>query len=100
ETLARIGKIEWTGAIERISGEPWGYRNRTQLRVAKHGPRVDVGFLEAGSHTLVPTDVCPINSPKLNEVHAALQHMAGERRFPGFLREIEFFTNESDVQLN
>lgn len=100
ETLARIGKIEWAGEIERIASEPWGYRNRTQLRVAKSGPRAEVGFLAAGSHILVPTDACPINSPKLNQVHAALQRMAGERRFPNFLREIEFFTNESDVQLN
>ena len=100
ETLSRIGKIDWTGTIDRIASEPWGYRNRTQLRVAKNGPRVEVGFLQAGSHNLVLTDVCPINSPKLNEAHAALQHMAGERRFPNFLREIEFFTNESDVQLN
>lgn len=100
ETLARIGKIEWSGTIDRIASEPWGYRNRTQLRVARNGPRVEVGFLEAGSHTLVPTDACPINSPKLNQAQAALQLMAGERRFPNFLREIEFFTNESEVQLN
>ncbi|MEZ5393993.1 MAG: hypothetical protein R2724_14300 [Bryobacterales bacterium] len=35
ETLARLGKIEWTGEIETISAEPWGYRNRTQLRIFK-----------------------------------------------------------------
>lgn len=100
ETLARIGKIEWDGEIECIASEPWGYRNRTQLRVVKRGPQADIGFLQAGSHTLVPTDSCPINSPKLNEVHAALLRMSRERRFPGFLKEIEFFTNETDVQLN
>lgn len=100
ESLVRIGKIEWDGEIECIASEPWGYRNRTQFRVSKNGPRASVGFLEAGSHTLVPTDSCPINSPKLNQVQAALERMAGERRFPNFLREIEFFTNESEVQLN
>lgn len=100
ETLARIGKIEWAGPINRIGAEPWGYRNRTQLRVVKQGSRIQIGFLEAGSHRLIPTESCPINSPKLNEAHAALQRMAGERRFPGFLKEVEFFTNETDVQLN
>ncbi|MEZ5363983.1 MAG: methyltransferase [Bryobacterales bacterium] len=39
ETLARLGKIEWTGEIETISAEPWGYRNRTQLRIFKRGRR-------------------------------------------------------------
>lgn len=100
ETLARIGKIEWDGTIERIGSEPYGYRNRTQLRISKRGPKADIGFLQAGSHKLIPTDACPINSPKLNEIHAALLQMSGDRRFPGFLKEVEFFTNETDVQLN
>jgi 23S rRNA (uracil1939-C5)-methyltransferase len=100
ETLARIGKIEWDGEIERIASEPFGYRNRTQLRVVKRGSKADIGFLQAGSHNLVPTDSCPINSPKLNEIHAALLRMSTDRRFPGILKEVEFFTNETDVQLN
>ena len=100
ETLARLGKIEWDGEIEAISAEPWGYRNRTQLRIFKRGRRAEVGFLEAGSHRLVPATDCPINSPKLNEVHVRLRELALDRRFPGFLDEVELFTNERDVQLN
>ena len=100
ETLARLGKIDWSGDVRRIAGEPWGYRNRTQLRIAKRGGGAKVGFLAAGSHRLVEARECPINSPKLNEVHQALRRMAGERRFPAFLQEVELFTNETDVQLN
>ncbi len=56
--------------------------------------------MAAGSHRLVATTECPINSPKLNAVHQALLGMAEQRRFPSFLHEVEFFTNETDVQLN
>lgn len=100
ETLARLGKIEWGEPIETLSGEPWGYRNRTQLRIFKRGPRAEIGFLEAGSHRLVPATDYPINSPKLNQVHVRLRELVRDRRFPAFLEEMEFFTNEHDIQLN
>jgi len=100
ESLARIGKIEYRGEIETIAGEPWGYRNRTQLRLAPRGGRPEVGFFAAGSKRLVAAETCPINSPTLNRVHRSLIEMAGDKRFPGFLHEIELFTNETDVQLN
>jgi 23S rRNA (uracil1939-C5)-methyltransferase len=100
ETLARIAKITWEGDIETISGEPWAYRNRTQLRIVKQGRKVGVGFLEAGSRRLIHAAQCPINSPALNRSHQALLEMAHQRRFPQFLHEVEFFTNETDVQLN
>ena len=100
ETLARVGKITWDGPVETVRAEPWGYRNRTQLRVAKRGRHADVGFFEAGSHRLVAAESCPVNSPVLNRTHQTLREMAREKRFPHFLREVEFFTNETDVQLN
>ncbi len=100
ETLARVGKITWDGPLETLAGEPWGYRNRTQLRVAKRDRIAQVGFFEAGSHRLVAAESCPVNSPLLNRAHQTLREMAQERRFPNFLREVEFFTNETDVQLN
>ena len=100
ETLARVGKITWDGPVETVAGEPWGYRNRTQLRIAKRNRVANIGFFEAGSHRLVATESCPVNSPLLNRAHETLRGMAQERRFPNFLREVEFFTNETDVQLN
>lgn len=100
ETLGRVGGIRWDGPVETVAGEPWGYRNRTQIRLLKRNRRVEIGFLEAGSHRLVETPSCPINSPMLNRAHEALIAMSGERRFPGFLNTVELFTNESDIQLN
>ena len=100
ETLQRVGKLTWPGNVEIVSGEPWGYRNRTQLRVAKRGRQAKTGFLAGGSHQLVAAGTCPINSPALNRAHGALLEMAQEGRFPAFLREIEFFTNENEIQVN
>lgn len=100
ETLARVGKIQWQGPVETVAGEPWGYRNRTQLHILKRGRSAKIGFLEAGSHRLVEAGFCPINSPALNRAHRTLLEMTRDLRFPSFLREIEFFTNETDLQVN
>ncbi len=96
EVLARIGKIEAPGEIRVVSGEPWGYRNRTQFHLAGG----EIGFFGFGSHHLVPVDRCPISSSRINEALTALRGMKGERRFPGFIKSIELFTNESEVQVN
>ena len=95
EMLRRVGKIE-PPEIEVISGEPWNYRNRAQFHV--RGGRI--GYLEARSHSLCPVETCPISSPMINTVLAALVEMARDRRWPAFLRSLEVFTNETDVQLN
>jgi 23S rRNA (uracil1939-C5)-methyltransferase len=96
ETLRRLGGITLTSAIEIISGEPWHYRNRIQL----HIERGRLGFRRADSHELCPITHCPISSPRLNEVIATLNTAIRRPEWPGFLRGLELFTNEQDVQLN
>lgn len=94
EVLRRVGKIDFHDEIGVISGEPWAYRNRTQL----HIDRGAIGYFEAGSHTLCAIDHCPISSPRLNE---AIGHLA--RQLPGyrsFTASVELFTNASAVQFN
>jgi len=68
EVLRRTGKIEFDGDIPAVTGEPWHYRNRTQL----HIERGEIGYFEASSHRLCAIDKCPISSPKLNEAIATL----------------------------
>lgn len=96
ETLRRTGKMESPPAIEIVSGEPWGYRNRIQLHF--EGGRV--GYREIRSHKLCAIDRCPISSPKLNDCIAVLNRMARDRRWPPFLTTAELFTNENEVQFN
>jgi 23S rRNA (uracil1939-C5)-methyltransferase len=96
EELRRVGKIDPPDDIEVVAGEPWGYRNRVQLHI--EGGRI--GYWEARSHTLCAIDRCPIASPKLNETIAALNGMLRDSRWPRFLRALELFTDEAQVQLN
>jgi 23S rRNA (uracil1939-C5)-methyltransferase len=96
EVLRRVGKLEAPNEIEVVTASPWEYRNRAQFHLAGGA----IGYLEAGSNRLCPVDRCPICSPMLNQALGALREMIGDRRFPHFLRSIELFTNESEVQVN
>jgi 23S rRNA (uracil1939-C5)-methyltransferase len=97
EELRRQAKIDMApDAIGIIAGEAWGYRNRVQLHIEEE----HLGYREAGSHKLCAIDQCPIASPKINEVIAALNRMAKDRRWPRFVRSLEIFTDEESVQLN
>lgn len=97
EQLRRVGKIEYSGEIEIVSGPPLGYRNRAQFHVSDGR----IGYLAPRSHTLVPvTADCPVASPRLNEALAAMRERIRDPQFPRFVRSIELFTNETDVQVN
>ena len=96
EEFWRQAKIRLEGEIATISGEPWGYRNRVQLHIADG----KLGYREAGSHKLCAIDRCPISSPKLNQTIRALNAMLLDRKWPRFIRAIEIFTDEEQVQLN
>ncbi len=97
EQLRRVGKIDYQGEIGVISGPPFGYRNRSQFHVANGR----IGYLAARSHELVPvTGECPISSPRVNQALALLRERLNDPKFPRFVREIEVFSNESEVQIN
>jgi 23S rRNA (uracil1939-C5)-methyltransferase len=97
EQLRRVGKIDYVGEIETVSGPPLGYRNRAQFHI--EGGRI--GYLAPRSHALVPLPGdCPIASPRLNLALAAMRERLNDTRFPRFVHSIELFTNESGVQVN
>jgi len=97
EQLRRVGKIEYTGPIEAIGSPAYGYRNRVQVHI--EGEKL--GYLAARSHDFVALEGdCPVSSPRLNQALAAMRGRLGDARFPRFLRSLEVFTNESEVQIN
>jgi 23S rRNA (uracil1939-C5)-methyltransferase len=96
EELRRLGKITPPEEITVIAGEPWGYRNRVQLRVENRR----LGYLEMRSHKLCAIAECPIASPKLNQAIAALNRMLHDPKWPRMVRSFELFTDETSVQLN
>jgi 23S rRNA (uracil1939-C5)-methyltransferase len=95
ETLRRVGKIEYEGDIQLISGDPWFYRNRIQLHFFERAS----GFHKTGSHELCAIDHCYVSSPKLVEVIHQLSKAVTRPEWPAFLRSAELFTNETEVQL-
>lgn len=96
EVLRRVGKIEAPEQVGLRTGEPLGYRNRSQFHL--RGPRI--GYLAAGSHELVPVDECPISAPAINEALAVLKKSVKDRRWPRFVEQIELFTNGHDTLVN
>ncbi len=95
EELRRVGKFEPPQEIGIVSAEPWGYRNRAQFHIEGR----ELGYREPGSHRLCAINQCPISSPRINEIIATLNDMLRDVRWPKFIRSVEVFTDESQVQL-
>lgn len=95
EELRRIGKFDAPSEIAVVAAEPWGYRNRVQLHIESGR----LGYWEARSHKLCAITLCPISSPKLNETIGILRAMLHDPRWPRFIRALEVFTDEEQVQL-
>jgi len=97
ETLRRGAKIEFDESrISVISGDQWGYRNRTQFHIEDGR----IGYRQMRSQKLIPAAECPISSPKINEALAKLNRMVKDRRWPRFVTSLEVFTDETQVQWN
>ncbi len=96
EVLERVGKLQPPEEIDAVSGPAWEYRNRVQL----HFDQSRMGYHAAGSNRLVAVEQCPVASPRLNQALAAMARMTRDRRWPTFVKTIELFTNETDVQVN
>lgn len=96
EQIKRVGRIDWTGPIATVTGDPWRYRNRVQVHFGDAG----AGYFAAGSHDLVPVTQCPVAAEPLEHAIAVLNAMHDLEQFPRFLRSLELFTNGSEVQVN
>jgi 23S rRNA (uracil1939-C5)-methyltransferase len=66
ETLQRTGRIVWEGPISVISGPDLHYR----LRATFHVVNGKLGFVEEGSHRVVPIVECSSLAPELNAILA------------------------------
>ncbi|HVT16164.1 MAG TPA: TRAM domain-containing protein [Thermoanaerobaculia bacterium] len=86
EALERLGKVELPPHLEPVTGEPWGYRLRTQLHVAagaaagtSPGPSsgITVGYYARGTHEVVPLPRCPLLVPELEELLPELPLVLG-----------------------
>jgi 23S rRNA (uracil1939-C5)-methyltransferase len=98
ETLSRLGGVQWTGAIQEHTAQPYGYRNRAQWAFRAALPRA-FGYFQAESAHILPIDVCPVLSPRLAETFSQLQELARSNSLPPGILEIEAFADGADEKI-
>jgi 23S rRNA (uracil1939-C5)-methyltransferase len=91
ETLERA-HVAIPNEIASLNGPAWGYRNR--IRLQAKGRRL--GYLQRGSHTLLPVTHCPIAAPVLEQAITVVERVAC---LEDLCEEVEFFTNGEQDQL-
>ena len=121
ETILRGAKLDLP-QIEVHSGEEYGFRNRTRMKIAvgdagreaesgtrqaapaagagpAAGAEFALGYYRHGSHELEAVRECPISSPLINRAIGALWELAAEAMQYPSLREVQFFANHDDSEL-
>jgi 23S rRNA (uracil1939-C5)-methyltransferase len=103
ETLGRIGRIQWTGAIETHVSPPFGYRNRAQwkLRSNQEGATgsAGIGYFEMGSTKLCAVTECTILSPRLADTFSRLRQLVTQGKALSAVDEIEAFADSNDEKI-
>ncbi len=103
ETLGRIGRIQWTGAIGAHPSPPFGYRNRAQwkLRPSPEGiaGSAGIGYFEMGSTRLRAVTECSILSPRLADTFARLRQIVSQGKILSAIDEIEAFVDSNDEKI-
>jgi 23S rRNA (uracil1939-C5)-methyltransferase len=102
ETLQRAG-VGAQPEVEVHSAEPWGYRNRTQMRVAQADGAIRVGYNRRGTNEFLAIRECPILAQLLWRAANALVQLATENSAAGrWMRgvvEVELFTDTDEEKL-
>ncbi len=98
ETLRRTAKLELAQDIQVQASEPWNYRNRTRMSV-QHAPDFALGYFRHNSHHVLPVETCPISSPLINRVIAAVWKLGRDGVVPQSLHGLQFFANHDDTKL-
>jgi 23S rRNA (uracil1939-C5)-methyltransferase len=102
ETLERAG-LNALPEVELHSAAPWGYRNRTQLRIVPADGAIRVGYNRRGTNEFLAIRECPILAPLLWRAAKALVRLATEDSATGrWMRgavEVELFTDADEKKL-
>jgi 23S rRNA (uracil1939-C5)-methyltransferase len=76
ETLRRVGRLDWNGAIERLTGPDRNYR----LRATFHVTNGRLGFIREDTNVVIPIRECASLVPELNQYIGSVD--------PGAAREV------------
>jgi 23S rRNA (uracil1939-C5)-methyltransferase len=105
DTLEHVG-LTVLPKIQLHTGEQWGYRNRTRLRVEEHEGKLRVGYNRRASNQFLAIQECPILAPLLWHAAESLLAVAMDSstagRWARTISEVEFFTtaNEEKLQMS
>ncbi|ABR50142.1 RNA methyltransferase, TrmA family [Alkaliphilus metalliredigens QYMF] len=96
ETLARIGKIETTVHATLGMDNPYEYRNKAQFPIGVMDGKAILGFYKKGSHEIVDTEYCHIQSPINETIAKVMKHyidsfgvtVYDEKKRVGLLRHV------------
>src|SRR5665213_176863 len=103
ETLGRIGRIQWTGAIDTHSSPAFGYRNRAQWKLRPNlegaAGSAGIGYFEMGSTKLIAVTECCILSPRLADTFSRLRQMVAQGNMLSSIDEIEAFADSTDEHI-
>jgi 23S rRNA (uracil1939-C5)-methyltransferase len=98
ETLERA-RVSVPGEIRIVSAEPWGYRNRIRLHIART-PQTALSYREAASHRDLPVTHCPVAAPILERAIGACNEILQQRPALAIdLSEVELFTTADESAL-
>ena len=102
ETLQRAG-LDALPEVRIHSAEPWGYRNRTRLRLAEVEGVLRIGYNRRSTNEFLAIHECPILAPLLWRAADALIRLATDNSAAGrWARgavEVEFFTDADEKKL-
>jgi 23S rRNA (uracil1939-C5)-methyltransferase len=89
--------------IQPHTGEQWGYRNRTRLRVEEVEGTLRVGYNRRGSNQFLAIQECPIMAPLLWRAAETLLAIGADNstsgRWAQTISEVEFFTTADEKKL-
>jgi 23S rRNA (uracil1939-C5)-methyltransferase len=102
ESLKRAG-VTGLPDVVMHAAEPWHYRNRIRLHVAREQRALRLGYRERASNSILPINTCPIAAPILWRAAEAILSAASNdsdmRRWLESSAEVELFCDADMSQL-
>jgi 23S rRNA (uracil1939-C5)-methyltransferase len=96
ETFQRLGQLDIDVPPVVPSPEPFGYRLRAQLKIARTGRPPAIGYFAAGTHHVVAAPTCLVLHPRLQAALTVLRELvARSDALLAGVREVELQTTSA-----
>lgn len=97
ETMWRLGTVERENILPIIPAPmELNYRNRAQFKTSVIDGKLNAGFYRRQSHVVIDMDSCPLMSPLINSIFAALKGSLTAAPLRDKLSQIDITVDDSD----